>query len=270
MKFGSCLLLLATEKDPLAKDAIDALSQSGYDYAEVSLARLFPLADSDIMQYRALFDEVNLPVRIFNNGVPAGLCLIAEPGISDDVKRYVHRALHIAALMGVDIITMSGPNRRNTPAQIEWESEGASRYIDVVKYYAQACASESKTLLIEPINERETSFISTLAQAERIVRSAGEHNLGIISDNYHFSAQNDDYEKLVSLCADGTVRHLHFADPKTRFYPSSGNAGSYAHFLQPLLKAGYCGPLSIEAHINDDLTAELQEGLLSLRTAISL
>ena len=38
MKTGCCLLLLATPDDPLARRAVPLAGQSGYDYAEVSLA----------------------------------------------------------------------------------------------------------------------------------------------------------------------------------------------------------------------------------------
>ena len=47
MKTGCCLLLLATPDDPLARRAVPLAGQSGYDYAEVSLARLLLLDARD-------------------------------------------------------------------------------------------------------------------------------------------------------------------------------------------------------------------------------
>lgn len=46
MKSGICLLLLATNHDPLARAAIPTAAKAGYDYAEVSLARIYSLSDN--------------------------------------------------------------------------------------------------------------------------------------------------------------------------------------------------------------------------------
>ena len=48
MKSGICLLLLATNHDPLARAAIPTAAKAGYDYAEVSLARIYSLSDNQL------------------------------------------------------------------------------------------------------------------------------------------------------------------------------------------------------------------------------
>ena len=52
MKSGICLLLLATNHDPLARAAIPTAAKAGYDYAEVSLARIYSLSDNQLSDYR--------------------------------------------------------------------------------------------------------------------------------------------------------------------------------------------------------------------------
>ncbi len=89
MKTGCCLLLLATPDDPLARRAVPLAGQSGYDYAEVSLARLLLLDARETAAYRKLLDEARLPAEVFNNAIPKGMALIgphADPVRLEDYK----------------------------------------------------------------------------------------------------------------------------------------------------------------------------------------
>ena len=60
MKTGCCLLLLATPDDPLARRAVPLAGQSGYDYAEVSLARLLLLDARETAAYRKFPEMVEI------------------------------------------------------------------------------------------------------------------------------------------------------------------------------------------------------------------
>ena len=111
MKSGICLLLLATNHDPLARAAIPTAAKAGYDYAEVSLARIYSLSDNQLSDYRSLFLQSGLPVEVFNNAVPKGLALAGPGADPQALSRYIDRALYLAGFMGVSMITMSGPNR---------------------------------------------------------------------------------------------------------------------------------------------------------------
>ena len=269
MEFGSCFLLLATPDDPLAIRAIPTVRACGYDYAEVSLARLYDLEDEAVIRYREAFEREKLPVRVFNNGVPADLCVIAEEEMDERTERWIRRSIHLAKLLGVDTITMSGPNRRTTPAEIDWQTQGRERYIRVVRAYAKACEMEKMQLLIEPINANEMGFIATLSQAEEIVRAADVKSLGVIVDYYHFLVQKDSYDDLLRLCKDGTIRHVHFAAPETRGYPVPAQQELYNQVLRDMLRAGYAGRISIEAHVDQEkLPEQLRTGLQCLKIAV--
>ena len=268
MQFGSCLLLLATPEDPLGVKAVSAVQSAGYDYAEVSLARLFSLSESDVSAYRKGFDDAGLPVRVFNNGVPAGLCMIAGEYPGEPVKEYVKHAVWLAKALGADTITMSGPNRKTTPKDIDWDRTGKKRYIELLRYYADRCKEENLDLLIEPVNEREQSYIATLAAAEEVIRAAQRDNLGIVMDLFHFKMQNDCFEDVLRLCTDNIIRHVHFAVPDKRTYPAYEDRILCEHVLKAMLGAGYRGRTSVEAFIYGDLEQTLRTGLDTLRQAV--
>ena len=268
MQFGSCFLLLAEPEDPLGVKAISAVKAAGYDYAEVSLARLFSLPEEAVIEYRKQFEAAGLPIRVFNNGVAAGLCMISQEGISPQVAEYMEHTIWLAKTLGVDTITMSGPNRKTTPKDIDWDRVGKRRYIEVLGCFADKCKAEGLEILIEPINEQEQSYIATLAMAESVVNGVQRDNLGIIMDYYHLVRQRDNFEDALRLCSNHIIRHVHFADPDERVYPVRENAALYAKVLKSMLKAGYNGRISVEAFAHGELIQTLQDGLDTLHEAL--
>lgn len=245
MKLGVCLLMLASASDPLAKDCIPLLKQAGYDYAEVPLARLLELPEEEVRQYRAQFRQAGVPVEAFNNAIPAGLPMIGPDCCEETLRRYIDRAVSLARFMGVKVITMCGPIRDWVPEGFAW-ADGFGQYVDFLKRYADAAAVHGITLAIEPINQEENGFVSTVSEACRVIEACGRSNLTVVVDFYHFVKENDDWDNLLSVCKD-VVSHVHYAALPRRSFPLSGEEAQCRLILEPFLKAGYAGRVSIEA-----------------------
>jgi len=248
MKFGSCLLLLATPEDPLAITRIPIIARSGFDYAEVSLARVYALSDVELGEYRRVFDQNGLPVEVFNNAVPRGLALIgpnSDPAANSD---YISRSILLAQKMGVRLITMSGPNQRSVPAGFSWREEGFPQYVEFLKRFSDAAAGAEIELAVEPINDEEHGFIATVSEACRVIDAAGCENVKVIVDTYHFCKQHDHIEDVIKAVRDGTLAHIHHATREKRVYPQEGDFEESKAILLPILKAGYRGRVSVEAY----------------------
>lgn len=265
MKSGICLLLLADHQDPLARAAIPTAASAGYDYAEVSLARIYSLTDSQLSDYRNLFTESGLPVEVFNNAVPKGLALAGPAADFQALTRYIGRALTLARFMGVSMITMSGPGRRTVPPDCTWKDIFPS-YIQFLKEYADRAAQQNITLVIEPINEEEHNFISTVSTAMEAVKAVNRPNLMTMIDSYHFIRQKDDLASVIQNISH--IGHIHYAAQDRRSYPLEPDMAACRRLLTPLLDAGYNGRISIEAYADNiahDLpaSARLLGGFLS-------
>lgn len=248
MKSGICLLLLATNHDPLARAAIPTAAKAGYDYAEVSLARIYSLTDNQLSDYRSLFAKSGLPVEVFNNAVPKGLALAGPNADSQALSRYIDRALYLAGFMGASMITMSGPNRLTAPSGCTWEDIFPS-YIRFLAEYADRAAECGVTLVIEPINEEEHSFISTVSTALDAVMAVNRSNLMTMIDSYHFIKQQDDLETVIQNIFH--IGHIHYAAQSRRTYPLESDMDACRQLLTPLLEAGYKGRISIEAYADN-------------------
>lgn len=245
MKLGACLLLLADESDPLAISSIPHIREAGFDYAEVSLARCLALSDEALDTYCAFFQENELPVDVFNNAIPKDLALIGPNSNKEKIDQYIHRAIVIAQRMGCSIITMSGPNRRRAPANYPWEL-GFQEYVEFLQAYSSLAEEAGITLAIEPINDEEHSFISTVAEANRAAKASGCKNVKAMVDFYHFFKQKDDYQNLLQICENDIV-HVHYAALPDRTYPAKKDYEACRKVLMPLMEAGYTGRISLEA-----------------------
>lgn len=267
MKIGICLLLLASQQDPLANASIPTAAAAGYDYAEAPLARLLSLSDEELKEYREGFLAAGLPVEVFNNAIPRDIALIGPSAREDTLARYMERALFLADFFGVSLITMSGPNRRTVPETYTW-NQGFPRYVDFLRRFSNLAAAQGVALAIEPINDEEHSFVSTVPEALRAVNAAGSRNLAAMVDTYHFLKQGDCMDDVTANIEK--IAHIHCAAKACRTYPLAGDMEECRRFLSPVLSAGYKGRLSVEAYAPDparDLpeSARLLRGLLSGR-----
>ena len=248
MKSGICLLLLATNHDPLARAAIPTAAKAGYDYAEVSLARIYSLSDNQLSDYRSLFLQSGLPVEVFNNAVPKGLALAGPGADPQALSRYIDRALYLAGFMGVSMITMSGPTRLTVPSDQTWMDIFPS-YIQFLKEYTDRAAEYGVSLVIEPINEEEHSFISTVSTAMDAVMAVNRPNLMTMIDSYHFTKQKDDPDTVIRNISH--IGHIHYAAQARRSYPLESDMDDCRQLLTPLFDAGYKGRISIEAYADN-------------------
>ncbi len=254
MKLGCCLLLLATPDDPLARRTLPLVGQSGYDYAEVSLARLLLLDDVETAAYRKLLDSARLPAEVFNNAIPKGMALIGPHADPVRLDIYIRRSLSVAEQMGTDLITMSGPNRATVPEGFDWDGEGFPQYLEFLHRFGTQAAERGVALAIEPINDEEHSFVSTLSDAQRAADACGCGNVGAIVDFYHFMKQQDDPGSLMQLCRDRKLRHIHYAAYPARTYPLQDDLSACRDALDPLFAAGYRGRVSIEAYAQNPVS----------------
>jgi hydroxypyruvate isomerase len=115
-----------------------------------------------------------------------------------------------------------------------------------LEYAAPRCADLGIKLLIEPINTRDIPgfFLTTTAEAERIISRVKSDNLFIQYDLYHMQVMQGDliptYERLRDRIA-----HVQVADNPGRNEPGTGEI-NYRYVFAALDRLGYDGYVGCE------------------------
>ena len=133
--------------------------------------------------------------------------------------------------------------------------------VDLIRAAGDVARQYRLTAMIEFL--RNSTFISTLTTALKLIREAAHPNVRPMLDCYHFWSGLGKFEDL-DLLRDGEIAHVHFQDvpdmPRelldstTRIIPGDGVA-PLVRILKKLEEKGYSGVLSVELFL-----PEFQEG----------
>ncbi|MDR3173070.1 MAG: sugar phosphate isomerase/epimerase, partial [Treponema sp.] len=115
------------------------------------------------------------------------------------------------------------------------------------------------TVALEPLNTKESNFITTAAEALTMVQSLSLDNIKLLVDYYHLRMENED--RGILRKAAPYLRHIHIASKEGRRFPRPEDGEDYGGFFTILKDAGYQGRVSVEA-FSGDLAAD---GAVSLK-----
>jgi sugar phosphate isomerase/epimerase len=225
-------------------------AEVGYDGLELAPFTLIEdptLLDSKAAaRFRAALDAEGLGC--------AGLhWLLSKPdGLSitsaDDAMRrrtvdLMRRLVDFAAEIGAKrLVHGSPPQRMLTEGD---EEDSRARAIDCWVVAGDAAAAAGVLYCIEPLSQRETAFVNTVAEAVEIVREVDSPGLGTMVDASATARDGGDVVAVIDeWMPQGMIGHVHLNDPNRRG-PGEG-ALRFAPVLSALKRHGYTGWASVE------------------------
>ena len=116
---------------------------------------------------------------------------------------------------------------------------------------------------LEPLNTRESNFITTAREALDLVRQLSLENVKLLIDYYHMRMENEN--PVIIQDAGKDLRHIHIASKEGRLFPKPNDSENYDEFFALLKASGYSGRVSIEGK-SKDLAADGAVSLALLRS----
>ncbi len=216
-----------------ARNGFNAVELSfPYDHAPNAIAKW--LADSGLQ---------NRGLNLWPGNFAAGeRGLAALPGREGEFRAAVARALEYAEATNTPTLhAMCGV----VPAGADRTAHRAL-YIDNLKFAARELAKTGRTLLIEPINQRDMPgyFLNTQAEAHAIREEVDESNLKVQMDFYHAQIVEGDLLTTFKKCFDH-IGHVQIAGVPDRHEPDEGEV-DYTYLLRMLDELGYSGWVGCE------------------------
>ena len=245
-KFAANLSFMFADKPFL--DRFDAAAEAGFKAVEYLFPYDFPAED-----LKAKLDAAGLQQALFN--VPPGNWeegergLAALPGREDEFATAVGKALDYADVLGNTIIHAM-PGLRHHGARHE-------TYVANLKRAAAMAAERGKTIIIEPINERDIPgfFLNTTANARAVIHEVGAENVGLQFDLYHRQIQEGDVARAIGEFGH-LARHYQIANPPDRAEPDHGEM-NYRYLFEILDASGFDGWVGLEYKPRGDTVAGL-------------
>jgi sugar phosphate isomerase/epimerase len=232
VRFGAC-------RPP--DDAALAAGQ-GWDFLELPFGQLGVLdAPAACAAVKDRLAAAGMHAESFHRFLPAHLRLVGDDLDVPAVTRYVETALARVAAIGGRLAVFSG-GRGRTIAEGYSRERARDQFVDVLRRAGDAAAGHGITLVLEPLNRKETNFVNSVTEGAGIVRAAGHPSVRLMADLYHMVLEEEPFAALDPVA--GLLAHVHVADTG-RFAPGTGTY-DYPGFFGALRRIGYTGLIAAE------------------------
>ena len=222
---------------------------AGYDYLEVPLG---PMNLEEAARYdecRSSFPDTGLPPLVFNQFLPHTLRVVGPDIDRDRILRYIDRVAHVMTGAHARVLVFGSGWARVIPPG--WSRARAiDQLLEMLSWCGSTLAGTGIVLALEPQNEAETNFITTLAEAVSTVAMVNHRSIRVLADIYHLHMAREPVSAVIDAAA--WLAHVHVSD-SGRALPGLGEY-EFQPFFTALHSAGYRGAVSVEVfdHVSDE------------------
>ncbi len=245
MRFGICI---GNDWDQLPK-----LRDYGYDYAELNLASLADKTEDEIEKARALMEQTGIYGETCN-----GFFFSFEMGYltSDKVdfavlEEYIRRAFTKGSRLGLRLAVIGSGSARYIPGSVDREV-GEERFARVLRLAGDIGAEFGIRIVIEPLNQKETNLVNTVADCLAMCQRVNHPNVGTLADFFHVSMTGESLDT-IRTCGE-KLWHVHIArNNKDRQMPiMPEDEADVAAWAAALKENGYDARISLEGGMWED------------------
>jgi len=242
MRFGYCLNPQFLEGDAASRRIFEAVCENGFEYVELPLFTLTALSTDKLAQLKKELAAKSMPCLAGNIFFPQSLPIIGPERDKAKMLSYIEKALAIAADLGVDTAVFGNGGARKIPEGSNRETTWA-QLRDIVEMMDPIAQKNNITVVVEPLNQKETDMINSYADAVKLTE--GAHSVAAMCDWYHVFMEGQTLDDLIKY--PDKLRHLHIAYGKERLIPSpTDDMSHYEDFVKTVKKLDYNDKLSVE------------------------
>jgi sugar phosphate isomerase/epimerase len=237
----------------------ELLKRLGYDFIELALA---PLQLENKEEHQKLMEPVlrsPLPVKAFNIFFPKDLKIVGPETDTIRIRNYIAATAETLTRAKANILVLGSGASRSVPEN--WDRERAEEQIlDVLSWCADEFDGTGITLVIEPLNQKESNIINSVKEGVRYAKLMNRRSIRVLADFYHMDEEREPLETLKTH--KDWLAHIHLADTGRR-NPGSGSY-DYDRFASILKEFGYTGMISSECKVEEP-EKEMAESLKFLQ-----
>jgi sugar phosphate isomerase/epimerase len=212
------------------------IRESGFDGVDCRLASL------EDAEFLAALGDSGLPLASVYSQIRTPSLLDADAnGRAQAVDDAVHRAI-VSAEHGADnmiLVPVFGKSRLSINAAAERLAQlETAMLIVAIKEIGERLADSGIRVVLEPLNSKETHFLTSPTVAAQICREAGSHSVRAMVDTYHCSEEGHDSRTEIERVSD-QLALVHLSD-SGRVLPGEGEV-DFRAVCCCLEERGYAG-----------------------------
>jgi D-psicose/D-tagatose/L-ribulose 3-epimerase len=180
---------------------------------------------------------------------PKGLSITSpDDAVRARTREAILGLLDLAAGLGARVLVHGSPAQRR-PAEGQSHDDAWARARDLFASVAPEAGARGLTYCLEPLARPDNAFVTTVAEAERMVREIGHPAFRTMIDTS--AAGVEESEPVADLIRrwmpTGLIGHVQLND-RNRRGPGEGT-DRFAPVIRALIETGYAGDIAIEPFI---------------------
>lgn len=250
MKFGVCA---TNYKD------WPTVAKYGYDYIEQAFFLLSKATDEEFEEMKKAQAEAGIPVEACMGYFPGGFVIYAfdpETGkgtdfseVEKNVREHSEKCFARAAQLGVKVVVVGSGSARRVPVGMD-RHEAEKQFARVLEICGEVAAKYGASIVIEPLNKKETDIVNTLEEALYIHSLVKSDNVFVLNDFYHSHIEGESFDWIAK--AGTLLRHVHICDFERNCPTFEKDADDLIPCVKALKAAGYDARISYECGFKPD------------------
>lgn len=230
-------------------DNAQKLKDAGYDYLEAGVQKFLVPQDSDEVFEANLksLDNAPIPVYACNGFLPGSIKVVGPDADPQAALAYAQTAFERARKAGVKRIVFGSGKSRAIPDGFD-PAEARRQFVSLLREMGPLAAAGDVTVVIEPLNRKETNFVNTVTEGTDIAKEVNHPNICVLADFYHMAVENESPDSI--RYAGDLLKHCHIAEKENRTAPGTTDY-DFGPYFKALKDIGYTGGVSIESRWAD-------------------
>lgn len=247
---------------PIEKAGV--MADAGFDCIDLSVGSCASarIPEKDWRASLARYEKTALPLGAGVGLFPGDMPLVGPDSDDGEIDGFLKTTFARLSRIGIERVVFGSGQARRVPDRFD-PAAAFARLLEVSKRMADFAEKEGLTVMLEPLNPKETNVLNTVASGWTLVKKVDHPRFKLLTDYYHFAQNDNDAVSLAAAAPD--VVYTHIATAEHRLCPGL-EASDYSAWMRALKHGGYDGVVCIEC-TGEPSAKDLPRAAATLRKA---
>ncbi|NLF28106.1 MAG: sugar phosphate isomerase/epimerase [Clostridiales bacterium] len=232
-----------------------AIRRAGFDFAELDLMELSRMTDGEFREFVRRAGDSGLDFDAFSGFMPLTERIHSPAFSAECWLEHARRMADRTAKLGAKLWPLGAGKCRSIPERAD-PAAARERVKTFFGGIAKIVAPCGVKLCIEPLGPNNSNFLNTVGEAAEFAAEMGLANCATMCDMRHMVALDEPFEDIATWRESVWHAHIDYPLGFERRFPNPEDGWDYRPYLLALHRAGYAGPLTVEATSYGNLERE--------------